>query len=221
MRNLSVIKSTVTSFWLILILIAGCEEQQIKETAQELKLEVKKLSNTQILLTWNSIKGADEYKIWRVNNSSDVNGPELIETVGTSTMDYVDDNLPLSPSLTYHITTNVDGKEKKSNEVEIEGAEDLPILPYQMELIPGEDLAIVRDYSDIILVNYERGTIVKKLTFQGKVGQMDLELKDGTLEFFVPCTDNNIYILKAVDLTPIDTIETGKPLAALVVNGLG
>ncbi len=146
--NVLIVKrSTILFLCLIGVLLFACNEQNDSEL--KLKLEVEKISSSQILLTWNSVSTNDEFRIWRVNNKVNGNDPELMGTVDPSTLHYIDDNLPLSHSLTYYLTTIVEGKELKSNEIQIEGAENLPILPYQMELIPNEKLAIVRGYRDI------------------------------------------------------------------------
>ncbi|WKZ61320.1 MAG: hypothetical protein QY309_07490 [Cyclobacteriaceae bacterium] len=218
--NVLIVKrSTILFLCLIGVLLFACNEQNDSEL--KLKLEVEKISSSQILLTWNSVSTNDEFRIWRVNNKVNGNDPELMGTVDPSTLHYIDDNLPLSHSLTYYLTTIVEGKELKSNEIQIEGAESLPILPYQMELIPNEKLAIVRGYRDIFLINFEQGTILKELSFDGRVGQMFIKQRKGILELFIPCTDNNIYILNARNLLPIDTIDVDKPIEAVVVNGLG
>jgi hypothetical protein len=129
--------------------------------------------------------------------------------------------MPLSNSLTYFITTTVDGKEIESNEVEVFGSTALLILPYQMKLIPEKNLAIVRDYSSVFLLDYEKKVIVKRIEFSGKVGQFDIANNKGVDEVYVPCSDNKIYIFVAAGLIPKDTIDTGKPVYALAVNSSG
>ncbi len=200
-----------------LLVFTSCKEEEVTP----FELTFQKISDSQVILTWTPIEGGDDYKIWRTINALDPLNPELIGTVEPNTLTFLDENQPLSSSLTYYVSTTVDGKEKKTNKLEVAGSTVLLILPYQMNLVPGKSFAIVRDYRSIVLLDYDKKVVVKRLEFPGRVGQYDLHTRNGILEAYVPCSDNNIYILNADGLEPIDTINTAKPVYAVAVNSLG
>lgn len=220
MSNINIAKNKTLSFLLVFstLVFLSCKEN---EEVNPFLLQSSKISDLAVFLSWNEIEGAEDYKVWRIINKGFLLTPELIGTVEPSIQHYTDDNQPLSPSVIYYVTTNVDGHEKRSNDINVKGSDYLPILPYQMELINETNLAIVREYGSIILLDYEKQLIIKKLDFPGKVGQFDLTTNGTLLELYVPCSDNNLYILRANDLNAIDTLDTSGPVASVAVNNLG
>lgn len=196
-------------------------EIELEGAQEQLTLSATKYSDYSVWLSWNTVSDVNEIEIWRVDNQRVGSLPELIATTNIAEDGYLDENLPISSSLRYYIKAVAEAEEIKSNELTVVGAPDFLIHPYQMELIPGEDLAVVRDYSAIFLIDYKRAVIVKKMSFPNLVGQMDLQMNNGVLELFVPCWDNQLYILKASDLSSITTVDAGTPISAVAVNGLG
>jgi hypothetical protein len=139
------------NFWYLVSLLSllfGCQQD---ENEDRFILTAEKVSETQAFLEWTQRGAEAEYSVWRKDNTKSGNA-EVIAI--TRELTFIDDNQPLSTSVSYYITTTFDNVERKSNIVEVVGRSYLPILPYQMELIPGTTLAAVRQYSSLVLLDY-------------------------------------------------------------------
>jgi len=205
---------SMLSVVVLLVALQGCKDD---EEENPFKLEAEKISEGQILLEWTPVAGAFEYKVWRTIGG--IGDPELLSSNSTS-LEFVDDKLPQN-SITYYITATLNGKEVQSNIVGITGREFLRILPYQMELIPEKNLAVIREYGAIVFVDYEKRLILNKVEFSGRIGQFGMYAHDGRIEIFVPSTDHNIYVLDADEMYRTDTIATDNTAYAITVNSQG
>jgi hypothetical protein len=205
-------------FAIVAFIFTSCEPDG---EANPLQLVVSKESDFQIRLSWTLSDNADGFEVWRINDELKQTDPELVATVDATIFEYWDQgDIPVSSSLTYYVVARVGNKEIMSNEVTTVGATYLSILPYQLELIQGTTLVIVREYSGLVLLDYERQRTVKRIQFtSGAIGQFGLS--NDAKEVYVPCSDHRIYILKADDFAPIDTIDTQRPAYSVVVNNLG
>jgi hypothetical protein len=185
--SLKIVSSNI--YWLVagLLVAISCDDN---EDGNPFSLTAEKATDTQVVLRWSPFEENDGYKVWRTNDEINQTAPDLIATVDE--VEYWDGILPLSTSLSYYITTTVNGKEHKSNTVNITGRTTLNIVPYQVELIPDQDIAVIRDYSSILLLDHHQKIVIKKVDFNGRVGQFDMFTNNGTLEVYIPCSDNNV-----------------------------
>jgi hypothetical protein len=197
----------------------ACNEE---DNGPSIALSILKVSDSNRSLTWNEIENADGYRIWRtVKRSGVLHEPALIASVDFLTLHHVDENVPLAEELLYYIVTTVNNREVRSNVVSSDGATYLLIHPYQMKLLPDENLAVVRDYSTMLLVDYENQVIAGRREFNGKLGAFDMGTFNGKKEMYVPCSDHSIYIMDPYELTMIDTLIADYPVASVAVNSKG
>lgn len=204
---------------LLCVVLSACDDD---EPAIRFELKVQKYSEDQLGLTWNPVKGADSYRIWRTSKiSGATQGAVQVATVDWLTLEYTDTKLPLQSQLDYYVTTTVNGKEIKSNVVTEAGAQWFNFIPYQVKLFPERNLAIVRGYAEIVLVDYEQKIIVRKKTFSGKIGAIDIGTFNGEKELYVPSSDQNVYICDPYDLTVKATLVTKHPVESVAANTQG
>lgn len=202
-----------------LVGILGCNEG---EEPNSIKLIAEKLSDTQMLLNWNTIKGNRSFDIWRMMlDNGQTSGLKLIATVDSLTKSYVDESFPQTNMLIYFVTSSVGNEEKKSNEVTVKGASALYFTPYQMKLIPEKDLAVIRGYNEIILLDYSQKAILMRKEFPGKIGVIDFGKFNSSDELYVPCSDNKVYICNPLDLTVKEVLNVNYPAYAVAINSFG
>jgi len=181
-------------------------------------LKAQNVGGTTIYLDWSHIEGNDGYKIWRLDEMVNPSVPELRSTVND--LRYLDGDLPLSASLSYYVTTKVNGRERRSNVISVAGRSSLNIVPLRMKAIPGKDIAIVQEDEWLILLDFHKKNIIKKIEFYS-MGQFDLQTYNGELELYVPGPGYSVYIMKADDLTPIDTLHVGRHVIDVAVSNTG
>jgi hypothetical protein len=179
-------------------------------------LTVENRSEVSRLLSWTELNHVTEYKVWR-----DIDHAELLATVDFLTLEYSDDNIPLETNIEYYITATIDGTEVRSNTVSVMGGSVFYIHPYQMKLLPEQNLAVVRDYTTVFLIDYARRLIVGRREFASTLGAFDLGTFKGKKELYVPCGDHNVYIMDPYTLTMIDTLNVNSTPASVVVNSMG
>lgn len=185
-------------------------------------LTIVDISDSKRLLKWEEVENAKVYNLSRsVRRNGVLKGPVLIASVDFLSLSYVDESLPLASEIEYYVETTINGRQIKSNVVSSSGATYLPILPYQMKLLPDKNLAVVRDYRSIFLVDYEEQVIVARREFSGKLGGFDLGNFNGQKEMYLPSTDHNIYIMDPYDLSMIDTLIGSYPVHSVAVNSKG
>lgn len=203
---------------LMAVLIACTEE----EKGPSLSLSITEISDSNRLLEWNEVVNAEGYGIWRsVKRDGVLQDPILIGSVDFLTLRYVDESVPLATELQYYVVTTVNNRELRSNVASSSGASYLPIHPYQMKLLPDENLAVVRDYSTVFLIDYDQQVIKDRREFSGKLGVFDFGTFNAHLEMYLPCSDHNIYILDPYRLNMIDTLNANYPVASVAVNSRG
>jgi hypothetical protein len=213
------VKKTIASLFLWSALLA-CKKES---NWPVINLTVIRVSDNSNFLTWNPIINSNGYKIWRIVKFNDGQQqiPGLLKSVDFLTLEYLDNQLPLDSEVQYYITTTKDGNELKSNPVQTLGAAGIDIIPYQMELIPENNLAVIRGYSDIYVLDYQKQIIVAKRTFNGQIGTIDIGTYSGKKELYVPCSDNNVYICDVANLEVIETLVTRAPAKSVAVNSNG
>ena len=204
---------------LIAALIA-CKDEE--DPGPSIVLTIMDISDSKRLLEWEELENAEGYNIWRsIGRNGVLQDPVLIASVNFLTLSYVDEDVPLASKIQYYIETTINGRQIKSNLVSSSGASYLPILPYQMKLLPDKNLAVVRDYNTVFLVDYEQQAIVGRRDFPGKLGSFDLGSFNGKREMYLPCSDHNLYIVDPYDLSVIDTLRASYPIESVAVNSKG
>lgn len=200
----------------------SCEEKD-EDNLMLFELTAEKVSETQARLDWTQIEYNSGYHIWRTFKEFE-SQPELIVQADSTTnyfYDIIEEDQPLGSPVTYYVSTTTGGTEIQSNEVELIGRTVWNFGPYQLELIPEEKMAIARDLTSLILMDYEKKIVLKRLEFPGRIGQFDIQEQNGIIEVFVPCSDHKIYIHEATSLSAIDSIDTGESAYAVAVNSQG
>jgi len=183
-------------------------------------------SNSTVIvsLSWSKVPSAQSYKIWRAFNdlgSGTSQGWTVIATVDANTLSFEDKQLPIANSVNYYVTAANGNVEMKSNEINTSGRTVLSILPYQMVVVPGRHRAVIRATNEIIVVDYEQGTIFRRLAFPANLGNFALAKRGNSWELYVPCYDGNLYICDPADPVILETLEIGTPATSVAVNSKG
>jgi hypothetical protein len=203
----------------LIAMSVACNEEESGPTIQ---LSVTEISDSKRLLDWNELENAEGYTIWRsVKRNGVLEEPAMLTSVSFLTLSYVDEGLPLAQEVQYYVMATVNNREVRSNTVSSTGASYLPIIPYQLKLLPDENLAVIRDYNSIFLVDYENLEIVGQREFNGKLGAFDFGMFNGKKEMYLPCSDHSVYILDPYELTMIDTLNADYPVESVAVNSKG
>ena len=204
----------------LIVALLACEDKEA--AAPSIVLTIMDVSDSKRLLEWGELENAEGYQVWRsVERDGILQGPVLLDSVDFLTLSYVDESVPLASQVQYYVETTINGRQVKSNIVFSPGATYLPILPYQMELLPDKNLAVVRGYNSIFLVDYEEQIIVGRRDFSGQLGGFDLGKFNGEMEMYLPSTDHNIYIVDPYDLSMIDTLMAGYSVSSVAVSSKG
>ena len=200
-------------------LIACDDEAEVTPT---FALSIMEISDGTRLLDWEELENAENYTVWRsVKRQGVFHEAVMIASVDFLTLSYVDEGVPVAKEVQYYVTSTADGREIRSNVVSAPGATYLPILPYQMKLLPEKNIAIVRGYNTMFLLDYEEQVIVGRREFSGKLGAFDMVDFDDRKELYVPSSDHNIYILDPYYLSMIDTLNANYPVSSVAVNSKG